>query len=76
MKALVFGRSGQLATTIAPSTGSLAKGLDAMLLVRIAKQRALNETKQLAAKHDPTAFPRVKTFARLQLTNEELDRWL
>ncbi len=52
------------------------KGLDAMLLVRIAKQRALNDTKQLAAKNDPTAFPRVKTFARLQLTNEELDRWL
>ena len=40
------------------------------------KQRALNDTRQLTAKHDPTAFPRVKTFARLQLTNEELDRWL
>ena len=52
------------------------KGLDAMLLVRIAKQRALNETHQLAPKHDATAFPRVKTFARLQLTDEELDRWL
>lgn len=53
-----------------------ARGLDAMLLVRIAKQRALNETGQLEAKRDPHAFPRVKTFARLQLTNEELDRWL
>jgi Fe-S oxidoreductase len=52
------------------------KGLDAMLLVRIAKQRAINDTGQLPAKHDAHAFPRVKTFARLQLTDEELDRWL
>jgi Fe-S oxidoreductase len=51
-------------------------GLDAMLLVRIAKQRALNDTHQLAAKHDPTLFPRVKTYARLQLSDEELDTWL
>ncbi len=53
-----------------------AKGLDAMLLVRIARQRAINDTKQLKPKGDPTAFPRVKTFARLQLTDEELKRWL
>lgn len=52
------------------------RGLDAMLLIRIAKQRALNVTGQLAPKPDPQAFPRVKTFARLQLTDEELDRWL
>jgi len=51
-------------------------GLDAMLLVRIAKQRALNDTQQIPAKQDPTLFPRVKIFARLQLTDEELDRWL
>lgn len=53
-----------------------AKGLDAMLLIRIAKQRALNVTGQLKAKADPTAFPRVKIFARLQLTDEELAKWL
>ena len=52
------------------------KGLDAMLLVRIAKQRSINDTRQLAPKADAHAFPRVKTFARLQLTDEELDRWL
>lgn len=52
------------------------KGLDAMLLIRIAKQRAINDTGQLRAKHEPQAFPRVKTFARLQLTDEELARWL
>lgn len=52
------------------------KGLDAMLLVRIARQRAINDTKQLAPKNDAAAFPRVKTFARLQLTDEELDKWL
>lgn len=51
-------------------------GLNAMLLVRIAKQRALNDTRQIPAKQDPTLFPRVKIFARLQLTDEELDRWL
>jgi hypothetical protein len=51
-------------------------GLDAMLLVRIAKQRALNDTQQLPAKQDPTYFPRLKIFARLQLSDEELDRWL
>jgi ferredoxin len=51
-------------------------GLDAMLLIRVAKQRAINETGQLPAKHDAHAFPRVKTFARLQLTDEELDKWL
>lgn len=51
-------------------------GLDAMLLVRIARQQAIVATRQIAAKNDPTAFPRVKTFARLQLTDEELDRWL
>jgi Fe-S oxidoreductase len=51
-------------------------GLDAMLLVRIAKQRALNDTCQLPAKNDPTLFPRVKIFARLQLSDEELAKWL
>jgi ferredoxin len=52
------------------------KGLDAMLLVRIARQRAINDTKQLGAKGDAHTFPRVKTFARLQLTDEEIARWL
>ena len=51
-------------------------GLDAMLLVRVAKQHALNDTHQLSVKHDPTYFPRIKTFARLQLTDEELANWL
>ena len=51
-------------------------GLDAMLLVRIAKQRALNDTHQIPAKQDPTLFPRVKIFARLQLSDEELDKWM
>jgi Fe-S oxidoreductase len=51
-------------------------GLDAMLLVRIAKQRALNETRQIPAKQDPTLFPRVKIFARLQLSDEELAKWM
>ena len=51
-------------------------GLDAMLLVRIAKQHALNDTHQLSVRHDPTYFPRIKTFARLQLTDEELAKWL
>ena len=50
-------------------------GLDAMLLVRIAKQRALNDTRQLPVKQDPTYFPRIKTFARLQLSDEELAEW-
>jgi ferredoxin len=53
-----------------------AAGLDAMLLIRIAKQRALNVTHQLAPKKDQKTFPRVKTFARLQLTDEELAEWL
>lgn len=52
------------------------KGLDARLLVRIARQNALNVTRQIATKHDATAFPRVKVFARLQLTDEEQKRWL
>jgi Fe-S oxidoreductase len=51
-------------------------GLDAMLLVRIAKQRALNETHQIPVKQDPTLFPRVKIFARLQLSDEELAKWM
>lgn len=51
-------------------------GLDAMLLVRIARQRALNDTRQLPAKQDPTYFPRIKTYARLQLNDEELAKWL
>jgi ferredoxin len=53
-----------------------AVGLDAMLLVRIAKQRAINETRQLPAKQDPSYFPRIKAFARLQLSDEELEKWL
>ena len=53
-----------------------SSGLDAMLLVRIAKQHALNDTHQLSVKHDPTYFPRIKTFARLQLTDQELAKWL
>lgn len=52
------------------------RGLDAMLLVRIAKQRAINDTNQLEGKRDVYAFPRVKIFARLQLTDKELERWL
>ena len=51
-------------------------GLNAMLLVRIAKQSALNETRQLPPKYDQALFPRVKIFARLQLTDEELAKWL
>jgi Fe-S oxidoreductase len=53
-----------------------ARGLDAMLLVRIARQRAINDTRQFPAKQDPTLFPRVKTFARLQLSDEELAKWM
>ncbi|MES5485323.1 (Fe-S)-binding protein [Bradyrhizobium sp. INPA03-11B] len=53
-----------------------AAGLDAMLLIRIAKQRAINDTRQLRAKQDPSYFPRIKTFARLQLSDEELETWL
>jgi Fe-S oxidoreductase len=52
------------------------KGLNAMMLVRIARQQAIVTSKQLPAKHDPAAFPRVKTFARLQLTDEEQKKWL
>lgn len=52
------------------------KGLDAMLLVRIARQNAINRTGQLKGKADPAAFPRVKVFARLQLTDEEQKKWL
>ena len=62
-----------LCVTACPERSS---GLDAMLLVRIAKQRALNDTHQLSVKPDPTYFPRIKTFARLQLTDEELAGWL
>jgi Fe-S oxidoreductase len=51
-------------------------GLNAMLLVRVARQRALNETHQIPAKQDPTLFPRVKIFARLQLSDEELAKWM
>lgn len=51
-------------------------GLDAMLLIRIARQRAINDTQQLQPKYDQMTFPRVKTFARLQLTDEELSKWL
>ena len=47
-----------------------------MLLVRIARQRAINDTKQVSIKPDPALFPRVKIFARLQLTDEELGKWL
>jgi Fe-S oxidoreductase len=66
------GRSG-LCVAACPER---EKGLDAMLLVRIAKQRAINETRQLAPKTDPALFPRVKTFARLQLSEEELAKWM
>jgi len=51
-------------------------GLNAMLLVRIAKQHAINDTRQLPSKPDPSYFPRIKTFARLQLSDEEIDTWL
>lgn len=51
-------------------------GLDAMLLVRIAKQRALNNTKQIPVKQDPAYFPRLKVYARLQLSDDELAKWL
>ena len=62
-----------LCVTACPEQSS---GLGAMLLVRIAKQHALNDTHQLSVRHDPTYFPRIKTFARLQLTDEELATWL
>ena len=66
------GKSG-LCVTACPER---ERGLDAMLLVRIARQQAINTTKQVAAKSDTLGFPRVKTFARLQLTDEEFARWL
>lgn len=53
-----------------------AAGLDAMLLVRISRQRAINDSKQVSIKPDPALFPRVKIFARLQLSDEELGKWL
>jgi Fe-S oxidoreductase len=53
-----------------------AAGLNAMLLVRIAKQHAINETRQMSPKYDQGLFPRVKTFARMQLSDEELESWL
>jgi Fe-S oxidoreductase len=53
-----------------------AAGLNAMLLVRIARQNATNATRQLQPKYDQGLFPRVKTFARLQLSDDELDAWL
>ena len=53
-----------------------SRGLDAMLLVRIARQRAINDTRQIPAKQDPGMFPRIKTFARLQLSDEELAKWM
>ena len=62
-----------LCVTACPERSS---GLDAMLLVRIAKQHALNETRQLPVRHDPTYFPRIKAFARLQLSDEELEKWM
>jgi Fe-S oxidoreductase len=65
-------RSG-LCVAACPQRGA---GLDAMLLVRIAKQNAINATRQLQPKYDQTLFPRVKTFARLQLSDDELDAWL
>jgi ferredoxin len=52
------------------------RGLDAMLLVRIARQQAITTTQQITPKADPAAFPRAKAFGRLQLTDEEQDRWL
>jgi Fe-S oxidoreductase len=51
-------------------------GLDAMLLVRIAKQHAINETRQLPPKYDQGLFPRVKVFPRMQLSDEEQEAWL
>ena len=33
-------------------------------------------THQVPPKHDAAAFVRVKTFARLQLTDEEQEKWL
>ena len=59
-----------------PACPEHANGLDARLLVRVARQSALNHTRQITSKHDAAAFPRVKVFARLQLTDEEQDRWL
>ena len=53
-----------------------AAGLNAMLLVRIARQNAINVTHQLQTKYDQGLFPRVKTFARLQLSDDELNAWL
>ncbi len=47
-----------------------------MLLVRMARQQAINVTGQLQPKGDMAAFPRVKVFARLQLTAEEQKKWL
>ena len=52
------------------------RGLDAMLLVRIARQRAINDTRQIPGKQDPAMFPRIKAFARLQLSDEELAKWM
>jgi len=52
-------------------------GLDAMLLVRIRQTACGSMARiQLSVKPDPTYSRAIKTFARLQLTDEELARWL
>ena len=66
------GKSG----TCVAACPEQASGLNAMLLVRIARQQAINVTRQMPPKSDANAFPRVKVFARLQLTDEELAKWL
>ena len=49
-----------------------------MLLVRIAKQHALNDTHQLSVKHDPTYFPRIKILRQIACSSniQELAKWL
>jgi ferredoxin len=65
-------KSGQCVAACPESSA----GLDAMLFIRIARQRALNDTWQLPIKQDPTYFPRLKIFAKLQLSEKELTDWL
>ena len=66
-------------TRSAVCTPACPEKLDAAFLMRLASLRvrgALGDAPRVASKHDPGWSARVKTFARLTMTEEEQAQWL
>src|SRR5438067_1395109 len=81
---MLLGAEGEVPVDIAvnPRTGvcvpACPENVDPKMMMRLARMTALGGRevpKQIDVKQDPDYFNRVRAFAKLQLTDDELKEW-